>query len=59
MDVTDPQATAAVLMASLTYYRVLDALIGHTPGDVALDAYLRAWVESAHATLGTARERQQ
>jgi AcrR family transcriptional regulator len=47
----DTAATAAVLVASLTYYRVLQSLIGHSPGDVELDAYLTAWVDSAVATL--------
>jgi AcrR family transcriptional regulator len=47
----DTAATAAVLVASLTYYRVLQSLIGHSPGDVELDEYLTAWVDSAVATL--------
>jgi hypothetical protein len=51
LEVTDPAATAAVLVASLTYYRVLQALIGHAPGDVEVDAYLTAWVDSAVATV--------
>jgi AcrR family transcriptional regulator len=49
--VTDPAATAAVLLASLTYYRILEALIARTPGDVDLPAFLAAWVDSAAATL--------
>ena len=49
--VKDPDATAAVLLASLTYYRILDALIGRTPGDIDAPAYLSAWVDSAVATL--------
>lgn len=52
--VADSQATAAVLVASLTYYRILEALIGHTPGDVGLEAFLTAWVESAVSTLEVA-----
>lgn len=51
VDVADPAATAAVLIASLTYYRVLEALIGHVPGDVPLQPYLAAWVDSAVATV--------
>lgn len=47
----DTAATAAVLVASLTYYRVLQSLIGHSPGDIELGAYLTAWVDSAVATL--------
>ncbi|MCP2166829.1 TetR/AcrR family transcriptional regulator [Goodfellowiella coeruleoviolacea] len=50
--VTDPEATAGVLVASLTYYPILDALIGHTPGDLAPDRFLAAWLDHAVATLG-------
>ena len=49
--VADPAATAAVLVASLTYFRILQALIGHSPGDVDEQSYLAAWVESAVATV--------
>lgn len=51
VEVSDPTATAAVLLASLTYYRILDALIGRTPGGVDVSAYLSAWIDSAAATL--------
>jgi AcrR family transcriptional regulator len=51
ISITDPGATAAVLLASLTYYRILQALIARTPGDVDLPAFLAAWVDSAAATL--------
>jgi AcrR family transcriptional regulator len=51
ISITDPAATAAVLLASLTYYRILQALIARTPGDVDLPAFLAAWVDSAAATL--------
>lgn len=49
--VTDPQATAAVLLASLTYYRILDALIAKVPGDVGPEAFAAAWLDHAAATL--------
>lgn len=49
--IADPAATAAVLLASLTYYPILDTLIGHTPGDVEADRFADAWVEHALATL--------
>lgn len=49
--VVDPTATAAVLVASLTYPPVLGALVDRRPGDVAPQAYLTAWVDSAIATL--------
>jgi hypothetical protein len=51
IDVADPEATAAVLVASITYLPILDGLIGRTPGDVDRDRFLDAWVESAHRTL--------
>lgn len=49
--VADPHATAAVLVASLTYPPVLHALVARRPGDVAPQEYLTAWVDSAAATL--------
>jgi AcrR family transcriptional regulator len=49
--VDDPAATASVLLASLTYYQILDSLIGRTPGGIERDRYLDAWVEHALATL--------
>jgi AcrR family transcriptional regulator len=55
VELADPAATAAVLVASLTYYRVLQALIGHTPGDVDANAYFAAWIESAMATINAGR----
>jgi AcrR family transcriptional regulator len=50
-DVADPEATAAVLVAALTYYPILDVLIGHTPGDLAPDRFLAAWLDHAVAAL--------
>ncbi|HEX6360459.1 TetR/AcrR family transcriptional regulator [Actinophytocola sp.] len=50
-DVTDPEATAAVLLSSLTYYPILDILIGHTPGDVAPQRFLTSWLDHAASTL--------
>jgi AcrR family transcriptional regulator len=49
--VGDPAATASVLLASLTYYQILDSLIGQTPGGIDRDRYLDAWVEHALASL--------
>lgn len=49
--VDDPEATGAVLLASLTYRPLLDALIGHTPGDVDAERFRAAWVRHALATL--------
>jgi AcrR family transcriptional regulator len=47
----DPEATAAVLLASLTYYPILRAMTGHTPGDLAPERFLGAWVDHAVDTL--------
>ncbi|WP_064745135.1 TetR/AcrR family transcriptional regulator [Pseudonocardia acaciae] len=49
--VADPEATGAVLLASLTYYPILNTLIGHAPGDVDADRFADAWVAHAVATL--------
>ncbi|WP_240687078.1 TetR/AcrR family transcriptional regulator [Amycolatopsis suaedae] len=50
--VEDPEATAAVLVASLTYFPILDVLIGRTPGDVGKRRFLDAWLAHAARTLG-------
>lgn len=50
--VEDPAATGAVLLASLTYHRLLDDLIGRVPGDVDATAFADAWVDHASAALG-------
>jgi AcrR family transcriptional regulator len=50
-DVNDPEATAAVLLAALTYYPILDVLIGHTPGDLEPGRFLAAWTDHAVAAL--------
>jgi AcrR family transcriptional regulator len=50
-DVADPEATAAVLISSLTYYPILDILIGHTPGDLERRRFLAAWLDHAASTL--------
>ena len=47
----DPEATAAVLVASLAYYPMVRLLIGHTPGEINRDRYLEAWVSHAHALV--------
>ena len=55
IDVADPEATAAVLLSSLTYFPTLRGLIGRTPGDVGPERYLEAWVDHAMKTLGAKR----
>lgn len=49
--VDDPAATAAVLLASLTYFQLLDDLIDRSPGNVERERYLQSWIHSALATL--------
>lgn len=49
--VDDPAATAAVLLASLTYFQLLDDLIDRSPGNVERQRYLQSWLHSALATL--------
>jgi len=49
--VEDPDATAGVLIASLTYFPILHGLIGRTPGDVDADRYLDAWIDHALRSL--------
>lgn len=51
IDVADPEATAAVLMASLTYHHLLGDLIGRVPGDIASNRFADAWIEHAVRTL--------
>lgn len=53
--VADPEATAAVLLASLTHLPLLDTLVGHTPGDIDAQRYRSAWVHHAVATLTSSR----
>ncbi|MGH3265405.1 MAG: TetR/AcrR family transcriptional regulator, partial [Trebonia sp.] len=50
--VDDPAATASVLLASLTYYQILDSLIRRVPGGIGRDRYLHAWIEHAATSLG-------
>ena len=55
MRIDDPDATAAVLVASLAYYPMVRLLIGHTPGDIDKDRYLEAWISHARAGLDYVR----
>jgi AcrR family transcriptional regulator len=55
MRIDDPEATAAVLVASLAYYPMVRLLIGHTPGDIERDRYLEAWISHARAGLDYVR----
>ena len=55
MRIDDPDATAAVLVASLAYYPMVRLLNGHTPGDIDRDRYLEAWISHARAGLDYVR----
>jgi AcrR family transcriptional regulator len=55
MRIDDPEATAAVLVASLAYYPMVRLLIGHTPGEIERDRYLEAWIAHARAGLDDVR----
>ncbi|HZE15410.1 MAG TPA: TetR/AcrR family transcriptional regulator C-terminal domain-containing protein, partial [Mycobacterium sp.] len=44
MQIADPEAAAAVLVASLAHYPMVRLLIGHTPGGVDRERYRAAWV---------------
>ncbi|MBN1530801.1 MAG: TetR/AcrR family transcriptional regulator [Thermoleophilaceae bacterium] len=49
----DVRALAAILLASVINYRVLDTLFGRPPGDLAEDRYIEAWADSALRLLDT------
>ena len=51
LQIADPEAAAAVLVASLAYYPMVRLLIGHTPGGVDRERYRAAWVGHAQAVL--------
>ncbi len=47
----DPEAVAAVMLGSLVFYRLMEALMGETPGRVGSDRFARAWVDLVAAGL--------
>jgi AcrR family transcriptional regulator len=51
LGLADPEATAAVLVASMAYYPMVRLLIGHIPGGVDPDRYLEACVSHAKGVL--------
>lgn len=53
--IDDPQATASVMLASLAFFHVLEALMGDTPGGLSEQRFTKAWV-SLGQTLAS-RER--
>ena len=54
--VDDPEASAAVLLSSLTYPAILNTLIGHTPGDLDAARYRAAWIQHAISSLTSHRD---
>ncbi|WP_160118013.1 TetR/AcrR family transcriptional regulator [Mycobacterium sp. MFM001] len=57
MRIPDPDAAAAVLVASLAYYPMVRLLIGHTPGNIDQERYRAAWIEHARTFLRHARDK--
>ncbi len=49
--IPDPEAAAAVAIASLSYAATLQALTGRLPGNVDEDRYLEAWVNQTLSVL--------
>jgi AcrR family transcriptional regulator len=49
--IPDPEAAAAVAIASLSYAATLQALSGRLPGNVDEDRYLEAWVDQTVSVL--------
>ena len=53
----DPEATAVVLMSSVTMYRVLEALFGEPPAKISTDRFIRAWLKIAEHGVMTPASR--
>lgn len=49
--IPDPEAAAAVAIASLSYAATLQALSGRVPGNVDEDRYFEAWVDQTLSVL--------
>jgi len=49
--IPDPEATAAVAIASLSYAATLQALTGRSPGNIDEDRYFEAWVNQTLSVL--------
>lgn len=49
--IPDPEAAAAVAIASLSYFSTLRALTNRTPGNVDDDRYFEAWVDQITSML--------
>ena len=53
--IPDPEAAAAVAIASLSYAATLQALTGRLPGNVDEDRYMEAWVNQTLSVLAQYR----
>lgn len=49
--VEDPEATAAVLLGALGFFRIMHTMLGVTPGQVSDQGLLNAWVRLATRAL--------
>ena len=47
----DTEAVAAAILGSLVYYRLMEALMGKTPGGVDAERFTRAWVDLVVSAL--------
>jgi AcrR family transcriptional regulator len=50
-EVDDPEATAAVLLGALAFFRVMETMLGDKPGRVSDDRFLEAWTAVASRAL--------
>lgn len=51
----DVQATAAVLLSSLAFFRLMEAMFGERPGGLTDARFLEAWVQAAMGALAPGR----
>ncbi|OSC40351.1 TetR/AcrR family transcriptional regulator [Mycobacterium decipiens] len=57
--IPDPEATAAVAIGSLSYAATLQALTGHSPGNIDDDRYFEAWVGQTLSVLAQYTNRKK
>lgn len=50
-EVADPEAASAVIVGALTFYPILDSLIGRVPGGVESERFLNTWLDFAVRAL--------
>ncbi|BBX48329.1 TetR/AcrR family transcriptional regulator [Mycobacterium cookii] len=49
--VEDPEASAALLLASIAYFPIVRMLIEQTPGNISADRYREAWLRLAESVF--------